>query len=53
MQGLCDVVLPSIIEVEPGHDVRCHIYTEEGKAWMQKHGKREIGKIPSKEATVS
>ncbi|NPD88682.1 MAG: ABC transporter ATP-binding protein [Asgard group archaeon] len=47
MQGLCDVILPSIIEVEPGHDIRCHIYTEEGKAWMQKHGQqREIGKIP-------
>lgn len=51
MQDLCDVVLPSIIEVEPGHDIRCHIYTEEGKAWMQKHGqKREIGKIPSGKA---
>ncbi|MCG3225367.1 MAG: ABC transporter ATP-binding protein [Candidatus Heimdallarchaeota archaeon] len=47
MQGLCDVILPAIIEVEPGHDVRCHIYSEEGKAWMQKHGqKREIGKVP-------
>jgi peptide/nickel transport system ATP-binding protein/oligopeptide transport system ATP-binding protein len=53
MHGLCDVILPDIIEVEPGHDVRCHIYTEEGKAWMQKHGKREIGKIPSNKATVS
>ena len=53
MQGLCDVVLPAIIEVEPGHDVRCHIYTEEGKAWMQKHGKREIGKIPNNKAAVS
>ena len=51
MQGLCDVLLPAIIEVEPGHDIRCHIYTEEGKAWMQKHGqKREIGKIPSNKA---
>ena len=47
MQGLCDVVLPAIIEAEPGHDVRCHIYSEEGKAWMQKHGqRREIGKVP-------
>ena len=47
MQGLCESVLPDVLEIEPGHMVRCHIYTEEGKAWMQKHGElREIGKIP-------
>ncbi|MHA1953072.1 MAG: ABC transporter ATP-binding protein [Candidatus Heimdallarchaeaceae archaeon] len=54
MQGLCDVILPAIIEVEPGHDVRCHIYSEEGKGWMEKHGQqREIGKISANKATIS
>jgi peptide/nickel transport system ATP-binding protein/oligopeptide transport system ATP-binding protein len=49
MEGLCERVLPSIVEIEPGHDVRCHIYTEEGKAWMQQHGeKREISTMPKK-----
>ncbi|MHA1201515.1 MAG: ABC transporter ATP-binding protein [Candidatus Heimdallarchaeaceae archaeon] len=49
MEGLCETVLPSIVTIEPGHDVRCHIYTEEGKAWMQKHGeKREISTMPKK-----
>ena len=49
MEGLCETVLPSIVEIEPGHDVRCHIYTEEGKAWMQQHGeKRQISTMPKK-----
>jgi peptide/nickel transport system ATP-binding protein/oligopeptide transport system ATP-binding protein len=49
MEGLCDTILPSIVTIEPGHDVRCHIYTEEGKAWMQQHGeKREISTMPKK-----
>ena len=49
MEGLCETVLPNIVEIEPGHDVRCHIYTEEGKAWMQQHGeKREISTMPKK-----
>ncbi|MCK5142035.1 MAG: ABC transporter ATP-binding protein, partial [Candidatus Heimdallarchaeota archaeon] len=49
MEGLCETTLPSIVEIEPGHDVRCHIYTEEGKAWMQQHGeKREISTMPKK-----
>ncbi len=49
MEGLCEAVVPSIVEIEPGHDVRCHIYTEEGKAWMQQHGeKREISTLPKK-----
>jgi oligopeptide/dipeptide ABC transporter ATP-binding protein len=26
MQGLCDEVAPEVIEVEPGHTVRCHLY---------------------------
>ena len=49
MEGLCEYHLPDIIEIEPGHHVRCHIYTEEGKAWMQQHGeKREIATMPKK-----
>ncbi len=49
MEGLCERVLPDIVTIEPGHDVRCHIYTEEGKAWMQQHGeKREISVMPKK-----
>ncbi|MHA1259637.1 MAG: ABC transporter ATP-binding protein [Candidatus Heimdallarchaeaceae archaeon] len=35
MEGLCEKDLPPLIELEPGHRVRCHIYTDEGKAWMQ------------------
>ena len=26
MQGLCDEVVPEVIEVEPGHMARCHLY---------------------------
>lgn len=26
MQGLCDEVAPEVIEVEPSHTVRCHLY---------------------------
>ena len=29
MQGLCDVAEPPLIEVEPGHQMRCHIPVEE------------------------
>ncbi len=47
MEGLCESVLPEVLEIESGHKVRCHIYSDAGKAWMQKHGEaREIGKIP-------
>ena len=47
MEGLCEVILPDVTEIETGHRVRCHIYTNEGKDWMQEHGeKREIRKIP-------
>ncbi|MHA1406468.1 MAG: ABC transporter ATP-binding protein [Candidatus Heimdallarchaeaceae archaeon] len=47
MEGLCEKDLPPLIELEPGHRVRCHIYTDEGKAWMQEHGQtREISKMP-------
>lgn len=27
MEGICDRVIPEVIEVEPGHIVRCHLYT--------------------------
>ena len=47
MQGLCEISLPGLVEVEPDHIVRCHLYTEEGKAWMLERGeKKEIGQVP-------
>ena len=47
MIGLCESVLPDLIEIEPGHLVRCHLYSEEGKAWMAERGeKRVIGSVP-------
>lgn len=27
MEGVCNKVVPEVIEVEPGHIVRCHLYT--------------------------
>ncbi len=26
MQGVCDQIAPEVIEAEPGHIVRCHLY---------------------------
>ena len=53
MQNLCEVVLPELIEIEPGHIVRCHLYTEAGKAWMQERGeKKEISKMPKAVTTI-
>ena len=34
MKGLCEEKIPEIIEIEPGHHVMCHLYTEEGKAYL-------------------
>ena len=31
MAGLCDVVPPPLVEIEPGRTVECHLYGEEGK----------------------
>ena len=47
MLGLCESILPDLVETEPGHSVRCHLYTDEGKAWMAERGdKRVIGTVP-------
>ncbi len=27
MQGVCDQLAPEVVETEPGHTVRCHLYT--------------------------
>ena len=29
MQGMCEVTEPPLIEVEPGHQMKCHIPLEE------------------------
>jgi oligopeptide/dipeptide ABC transporter ATP-binding protein len=31
MAGLCDQVEPGVIEVKPGHSVRCHLYSNAGE----------------------
>ncbi len=31
MVGVCDVARPPLVEVTPGHQVRCYLYTEQGK----------------------
>ncbi|CAN5837588.1 ABC transporter ATP-binding protein [soil metagenome] len=31
MVGVCDVARPPLVEVKPGHKVRCYLYTEHGK----------------------
>ena len=31
MPGLCDVVSPKLMEIEPQHKVECHLYGEEGR----------------------
>lgn len=35
MAGLCDVVEPPLVQVEPDRAVECHLYGEEGKARVQ------------------
>jgi peptide/nickel transport system ATP-binding protein len=30
MPGVCDVVTPPVINIEPGHQVRCHLYAGQG-----------------------
>ncbi len=37
MRGLCEKKVPEIITIEPGHEVMCHLYTEEGKAYLAEH----------------
>ena len=34
MQGLCEIEVPGLLELEPGHIIMCHLYTEEGKAFL-------------------
>ncbi len=29
--GVCDIERPPLVEVKPGHKVRCYLYTEQGK----------------------
>ncbi|MCX6046569.1 MAG: ABC transporter ATP-binding protein [Chloroflexi bacterium] len=29
--GVCDMARPPLVEVKPGHKVRCYLYTEQGK----------------------
>jgi len=29
IEGVCDVIEPPLVEVEPGHAMRCHIPIEE------------------------
>ena len=35
MPGLCDVVVPPLLEASPGHLVACHLYGEEKKASVE------------------
>ncbi|MHA1115951.1 MAG: ABC transporter ATP-binding protein [Candidatus Heimdallarchaeum aukensis] len=37
IKGLCEVKVPEFIEIEPGHELMCHLYTEEGKAYLEAH----------------
>ena len=39
MAGLCDVVEPPLVQVEPDRTVECHLYGEEGKA-LSSHSER-------------
>ncbi len=37
--GLCNTAVPPLIEVDPGHFVRCVLYMDNGKAWEPKMAK--------------
>lgn len=42
IQGVCERNMPEIIVLEPGHNVRCHLYTEIGQKALKEAG-RPVG----------
>lgn len=46
MAGLCDVVEPPLVQVEPDRTVECHLYGEEGKARAQQDTAESVSDEP-------
>ncbi len=42
IQGVCERTVPETVVLEPGHNVRCHLYTEIGQKALNKAG-RTVG----------
>ena len=51
MPGLCDVVSPKLVEIEPRRLVACHLYGEEGQEHIQ--GEAEYASIEAADAPAN
>ncbi len=40
IKGVCEYYVPEILELTPGHIVQCHLYTDRGKAALEKAGRK-------------